>query len=195
MGEPSDERGTGGTFRLSGARAALVGALIGALAGLLGSVLVFVDSGQDREAQAAAHRADVRRSAYVELGAAVKGYITQATILAPLYTAGHTPEERKERRTGPHCYLCAHSRDTQLGLRPLDAEGGEGGEFVLAESVAALFLVGEPYASAMLHPIGQEFDVLAAGQAAAFRAADNDVAEWVAQYNVREYGTQTPLPS
>ncbi|MFF5705528.1 hypothetical protein ACFY7H_24005 [Streptomyces sp. NPDC012794] len=48
----------------------------------------------------------------------------------------------------------------------LHPEGGQGGELVLAEPLAALFLVGDPHAGTVIGPVGEVLDVCPSGQAA-----------------------------
>lgn len=84
---PAQQRGT--------AYAALAGALIGALAGLTGSTLAYFEAKDAHREEAGARRADIRRSAYVELAASTNKYVQQAT---QLLTARLDPARTEEQR-------------------------------------------------------------------------------------------------
>ncbi|MFD3677426.1 hypothetical protein [Streptomyces sp. NPDC058613] len=75
--------------------AALAGALIGALAGLTGSTLAYFEAKDTHREEAGARRADIRRSAYVELAASTNKYVQQAT---QLLTARLDPARTEEQR-------------------------------------------------------------------------------------------------
>ncbi|MFB7467500.1 hypothetical protein ACFCZ1_29095 [Streptomyces sp. NPDC056224] len=84
MAQKQDDASDGAgqrTGRRGAVFAALAGTLIGALAGLTGSLLGFLEAKDTHRAEADARRADIRRSAYVELAASTNKYVQQATQL------------------------------------------------------------------------------------------------------------------
>ncbi|MFD9106313.1 hypothetical protein ACFVZN_35230 [Streptomyces virginiae] len=76
------------------------------------------------------------------------------------------------------------------------ARGGAFGELVLDGGRMDLALTRAGDHVRDMHPGSDVAEALRLVPDVAFPPADcADVAEWVAQYNARNYGTQTPLPS
>ncbi|MFD4241015.1 hypothetical protein ACFWP3_05360 [Streptomyces sp. NPDC058525] len=102
MAQRRDDAGDGAARERTGGRgtvfAALAGTLIGAVAGLTGSLLGYLEAKDTHRSEADARRADIRRTAYVELAASISKYEQQATQLlnVSLDPARTAEEERRQ---------------------------------------------------------------------------------------------------
>ncbi|MGP3683465.1 hypothetical protein ACTVZO_01935 [Streptomyces sp. IBSNAI002] len=115
-------RGRGPVF------AALAGTLIGAVAGLTGSLLGYLEAKDTHRGEADARRADIRRTAYVELAASTSKYVQQAAQLLNIsFDRARTPEERRrqfEDKYAPANTDVIRSLTTARLVAPEDARSG-----------------------------------------------------------------------
>ncbi|MFJ5552496.1 hypothetical protein [Streptomyces sp. NPDC093225] len=103
MGE-SERNAEGGKptiTRGSAAWAGLTGGLIGSLVGLAGSVMVYVQADRAREAEAADHRAEVRREAYTDFVADAEAFWTQSRTMRN-YLAQFSGDEKDRENLRHH---------------------------------------------------------------------------------------------